>query len=88
MNRFLLWVVALLLACTGTGNQAEGATAPGPDGGSGGGTTKLALSTPAFKHSAAVPKKFTADQIWVLIRAIQVQHQILQLYIGQESLPV
>ena len=61
MNRFLLWVVALLLACTGTGNQAEGATAPGPDGGSGGGTTKLALSTPAFKHSAAVPKKFTAD---------------------------
>ena len=34
------------------------------------------------------PKKFTADQIWVLIRAIQVQHQILQLYIGQESLTV
>ena len=29
------------------------------------------------------PKKFTPDQIWVLIRAIKVQSQILQLYVGQ-----
>ena len=28
------------------------------------------------------PKKFTPDQIWILIRAIKVQSQILQLYIG------
>ena len=28
------------------------------------------------------PKKFTPDQIWVLIRAIKVQSQILQLYVG------
>ena len=34
------------------------------------------------------PKKFTSDQIWILIRAIQVQHQILQLYIGDEALTV
>ncbi len=28
------------------------------------------------------PKKFSPDQIWILIRAIKVQSQILQLYIG------
>lgn len=32
------------------------------------------------------PKKFTPDQIWVLIRAIKVQSQILQLYVGQPAL--
>jgi hypothetical protein len=34
------------------------------------------------------PKKFTSDQIWILIRAIKVQSQILQLYIGDEALTV
>jgi len=34
------------------------------------------------------PKKFTADQIWVLIRAIKVQSQILQMYIGEEAVTV
>lgn len=34
------------------------------------------------------PMKFTADQIWVLIRAIKVQSQILQLYVGQALLDV
>jgi hypothetical protein len=34
------------------------------------------------------PRKFSADQIWILIRAIQVQHQILQLYLGNETLTV
>ena len=34
------------------------------------------------------PKRFTADQIWVLIRAIKVQSQILQMYLGESSLPV
>ena len=28
------------------------------------------------------PRKFTPDQIWILIRAIKVQSQILQLYLG------
>jgi hypothetical protein len=34
------------------------------------------------------PKKFTPDQIWILIRAIKVQSQILQLYIGDTGLDV
>jgi hypothetical protein len=32
------------------------------------------------------PKKFTPDQIWVLIRAIKVQSQMLQLYLGDTAL--
>ena len=36
----------------------------------------------------ADPKRFTADQIWVLIRAIKVQSQILQMYLGESALPV
>jgi hypothetical protein len=34
------------------------------------------------------PKKFSSDQIWILIRAIKVQSQILQLYIGENALDV
>jgi len=34
------------------------------------------------------PKKFTMDQIWILIRAIKVQSQVLQLYVGQPALDV
>lgn len=34
------------------------------------------------------PKKFSADQIWVLIRAIKVQSQILELYVGEPALDV
>ncbi len=29
------------------------------------------------------PEKFSKDQIWVLIRAIKVQSQVLQMYVGQ-----
>ncbi|MBN2025057.1 MAG: hypothetical protein JW809_19930 [Pirellulales bacterium] len=29
------------------------------------------------------PRDFTMEQIWILIRAIKVQSQILQLYVGQ-----
>jgi hypothetical protein len=32
------------------------------------------------------PREFTPDQIWVLIRAIKVQGQILQLYLGEPVL--
>ena len=34
------------------------------------------------------PEKFTPDQIWVLVRAIKVQSQILSLYVGQSPLDV
>ena len=34
------------------------------------------------------PASFTMDQVWVLIRAIKVQSQILQLYVGQAPLEV
>jgi hypothetical protein len=32
--------------------------------------------------AASDPEKFTQDQIWVLIRAIKVQSQVLQMYVG------
>ena len=31
------------------------------------------------------PKRFTPDQIWILIRAIKVQSQLLQMYIGEDA---
>ena len=34
------------------------------------------------------PEQFTRDQIWVLIRAIKVQSQVLQMYVGQPLLDV
>lgn len=34
------------------------------------------------------PEKFSAEQIWVLIRAIKVQSQILQLYVGMPFVDV
>ena len=34
------------------------------------------------------PDHFSMDQIWVLIRAIKVQSQVLQLYVGQPPVDV
>ena len=34
------------------------------------------------------PEKFTKDQIWILIRAIKVQSQVLQMYVGHPILDV
>jgi hypothetical protein len=34
------------------------------------------------------PRKFEPDQVWILIRAIKVQSQILQLYLGEPALDV
>ena len=34
------------------------------------------------------PREFTKEQIWVLIRAIKVQSQILQMYVGLPALDV
>lgn len=38
--------------------------------------------------AASDPKTFTQDQIWILIRAIKVQSQVLQMYVGHELLDV
>ncbi|MDP7017839.1 MAG: hypothetical protein QGG36_18685 [Pirellulaceae bacterium] len=34
------------------------------------------------------PRKFSPDQIWILIRAIKVQSQILELYVGEPALDI
>lgn len=34
------------------------------------------------------PRQFAPEQIWVLIRAIKVQSQILQLYVGEAAIDV
>ena len=34
------------------------------------------------------PEKFSKEDVWVLIRAIKVQSQILQLYLGEPALDV
>ena len=34
------------------------------------------------------PRQFTPEQVWVLIRAIKVQGQVLQLYVGEPVLDV
>jgi hypothetical protein len=34
------------------------------------------------------PEKYSREQVWVLIRAIKVQSQVLQLYVGQAALDV
>ena len=38
--------------------------------------------------AASDPEKFSEDQIWVLIRAIKVQSQILEMYVGHQMLDV
>lgn len=38
--------------------------------------------------AASDPKSFTQDQIWILIRAIKVQSQVLQMYVGHALLDV
>lgn len=34
------------------------------------------------------PRRFTPEQIWILIRAIKVQSQILQMYLGEPVLDI
>ncbi len=31
------------------------------------------------------PEKFSRDQIWILVRAIKVQSQVLQMYVGNAA---
>lgn len=49
-------------------------------------TDQHAAMTEDLEQLAGLPpEKFTADQIWTLIRAIKVQSQVLQLYVGQPA---
>ncbi len=34
------------------------------------------------------PEKFTPEQVWVLVRAIKVQGQVLSIYVGQAPIDV
>ncbi|HUY89381.1 MAG TPA: hypothetical protein VMV10_11650 [Pirellulales bacterium] len=34
------------------------------------------------------PEKFTPDQVWILVRAIKVQAQVLAMYVGQAPIDV
>jgi len=38
--------------------------------------------------AASDPREFSSEQIWTLVRAIKVQSQVLQLYLGDEALDV
>jgi len=38
--------------------------------------------------SRSDPKRFDPEQVWVLIRAIKVQSQVLQMYLGGSALDV
>ena len=42
-----------------------------------------AMTAELEQLAQADPDGFSMDQIWVLIRAIKVQSQVLQLYVGQ-----
>lgn len=46
-------------------------------------TDQHAAMTDELEHLAGIaPEKFSTEEIWVLIRAIKVQSQVLQLYVG------
>ena len=52
-------------------------------------TDQHAAMTEELENLAASdPKSFTQDQIWILIRAIKVQSQVLQMYVGHALLDV
>ncbi len=47
-----------------------------------------AMTAELEELAAGDPKQFTQEQVWVLIRAIKVQSQVLQLYVGHPVLDV
>jgi hypothetical protein len=47
-----------------------------------------AMTAELEELSRSDPRTLTTDQIWVLIRAIKVQSQVLQLYVGQPAVDV
>lgn len=60
--------------------------------------TSLKLQLATDQHAAMTqeleelagsdPEKYSPEHVWVLIRAIKVQSQVLQLYVGQPVLDV
>jgi hypothetical protein len=44
-----------------------------------------AMTEDLERMAAGDPAQFTADQIWMLLRAIKVQGQVLQLYVGRPT---
>lgn len=60
--------------------------------------TQLQLQVATDQHAAMTqeleelaasdPQSFSQDQIWILIRAIKVQSQVLQMYVGHPLLDV
>ena len=47
-----------------------------------------AMTSELEELASSDPRKFSPEQIWVLIRAIKVQSQILQLYVGEAAIDV
>lgn len=60
--------------------------------------TNLKLQAATDQHAAMTaeleelassdPQQFSPEQVWILIRAIKVQSQVLQLYVGHSMLDV
>lgn len=46
-----------------------------------------AMTAELERLAQSEPAAFTIDQVWTLIRAIKVQGQVLQLYVGGTSKP-
>ena len=60
--------------------------------------TRIAFQAATDQHAAMTqeleelacsdPREFSPDQIWILVRAIKVQSQVLQMYVGHPVLDV
>ena len=47
-----------------------------------------AMTSELEELAASDPQAFQPEQVWILVRAIKVQSQILQLYLGQPALDI
>ena len=47
-----------------------------------------AMAAELEELAASDPREFSSEQIWTLVRAIKVQSQVLQLYLGEAALDV
>lgn len=47
-----------------------------------------AMAAELEELAASDPREFSSEQIWTLVRAIKVQSQVLQLYLGDAALDV
>ncbi|MEO0530830.1 MAG: hypothetical protein AAF266_09700 [Planctomycetota bacterium] len=47
-----------------------------------------AMTSELEELATSDPKEFSPEQVWVLIRAIKVQSQVLQMYVGHPVLDV